>query len=93
MRRYRKADTTAESIATTASQYERASTAAPITSNLATKPVVNGTPAWASRKKVRASANAGRRAPSPSRSSRLVPRSPGPDTIDRMPKLPITMNE
>ena len=49
-------------MATRASQYEPASTAAASTSNLAKKPAVNGTPAWASRNTVKASASSGWRA-------------------------------
>ena len=47
-------------MATMASQYELASTAAPITENLAKKPDVNGTPAWDINRTGKASANAGR---------------------------------
>ena len=65
-RRYRKAATTAPSIAMAASQYERASTEAPITSSLAQNPVVNGTPACASSSTVNAAARVGERLARPS---------------------------
>ena len=47
-RRYKKIEMTEATIATRASTYSSASAAAVITPNLAMKPAVNGTPAWAS---------------------------------------------
>ena len=49
----------AETMATTASGTEWASTAAATTCSLARKPVVNGTPAWASRSTAKAKASSG----------------------------------
>ena len=60
MRRYKNAPMTELTMATMANQYERASTAATITENLAKKPVVNGTPACARRNTVNAKASRGR---------------------------------
>ena len=93
IRRYRKAEITALTMATTASQNERASTAAAMISNLATKPEVRGTPAWASSSTVKARARAGRRALRPRRSSSPVRESPGPDAAASTEKVPITRTE
>ena len=56
-----KAEITAEIMARIASQKERASTAALMTVNLAKKPAVKGTPAWASNSTMKAALRMGRR--------------------------------
>lgn len=60
-----KAEITAESMARIASQKERASAAALMTVNLAKKPAVKGTPAWASRSTMKAALKMGRRLAKP----------------------------
>ena len=60
-RRYRKIEMIEATIATRASTHSSASAAAVITLNLAMKPAVNGTPAWASSSTVNTRARTGRR--------------------------------
>ena len=59
-----------------------------MTENLATKPDVNGTPAWASNRTVNPSARAGLRLPSPARTVRPVRSSSRPDRTASTVKLP-----
>ena len=60
IRRYRKAEIAADTIATTASAQCSRSAAAWMTPNFAMNPAVNGVPAWASRNTVNSSAMPGR---------------------------------